>query len=434
MKIEFVCPAAEDSAYLKSLAVATLSGLTPASIRVSLKDDIVRRIDPDHDLDFDTDLAAITVSTKTAVRAYELAAAYRRHGVPVVLGGIHPTALPEEALAHADSVVVGEAEGLWEQVLRDLRARSLRRIYRHESPPSFQRAVRPDWSLFRSPKYIPVFTSQATRGCPHDCEFCSVTPFLGRRLRLRDPADVCDEIRGLARRWVMFADDNIAARPAHARKLFESLRPLGLTWYGQASLRGLEDRQTVKLMAASGCRALFIGFESVNAKSLAACGKGQNRPERYLEIVRQLHDAGIAVWAAFVLGLDEDGPEVFDQTLEFALAAKCFIASFAIQTPYPGTRLYQRLQAEGRLLDPSWWLRARRTDFPLYRPRHMTPEQLYDGWQRVWHEFYSASSILRRLSFTSMHSLVGYFPLNLLLRRLVSAKILGGDRFFRRDA
>lgn len=434
MRVELVCPAAEDSAFLRSSAMAVLAGLTPPDVQVSLRDDIIKRLDKDRDLDLGADLAAITVSTKTALRAYELAAAYRAAGVKVVLGGIHPTALPGEALEHADAVVVGEAEGLWERVIADTRAGRLQPVYRHETLPEYRRGAWADWRPFRSKRYIPIYTMQASRGCPHDCDFCSVTPFFGHRMRLRDIDDLVAEISGLERRWVMFADDNIVASPGHARRLFTALRPLKLTWFGQASLQGLGNRETLKLLAASGCKGLFIGFESVNPRSLAGCGKRQNHPERYLETVRMLRDHGISIWASFVLGLDDDGPDVFERTLEFAQKARFFMAAFAIQTPYPGTRLYQRLEREGRLLRPRWWIeRGLDYDFPLFRPRRMSPEQLFEGWRWTWRQFYSARSIVARFRPASLHSALSYLPINLLQRSLVNRKILGGDRFFRRD-
>jgi radical SAM superfamily enzyme YgiQ (UPF0313 family) len=436
LRVELVCPAAEDSAPLRSLAMALLAGLTPPGITLSFKDDILQRLNPETDLDFGADLAAITVSTKTAARAYELAASYRRRGVRVVLGGIHPTALPDEALEHADAVVVGEAEGLWERLLEDSTHSRLQRVYRHDTLPDFRRPPRPRRDIFRSRRYVPVHTVQASRGCPFACEFCSVTPFYGRVLRLREIGDLVQEIEELDRRWVMFSDDNILARPAHARELFRALAPLRLTWFGQASLQGLDDEENLRLLRASGCRALFVGLESVNPKSLKSCGKVQNDPARYLEIISRLHDHGIAVWASFVFGLDDDDADVFARTVEFALEARVFLALFALLTPYPGTRLYARLLEEERLLEPRWWLRPQREDYPLFRPRRMTPEQLHEGWRWAWREFYSGAAILRRLgrsSTLSLFSLLSFLPLNLHQRRLTEDKILGGNKFFLRD-
>jgi radical SAM superfamily enzyme YgiQ (UPF0313 family) len=433
MRVDLVCPAAEDSAQLRSLAIAVLAGLTPAGVDLSLKDDIIRRLDPETDLDFGADLAAITVSTKTAARAYELAAAYTRHGVKVVMGGTHPSALPDEALQHCDAVVVGEAEGIWPDVLTDQRAGALRRLYVQENPPEFRHPVHPRRDIFRSGKYIPVHTVQATRGCPFSCEFCSVAQFFGRELRPRAISHVVKEIEELDRRWILFADDNILGRPTYARELFSALAPLRLTWFGQASLQGLRSREDIQRMADSGCRGLFIGFESLSRKSLVSCGKVQNDPERYAEVIRLLQDHGIAVWASFIFGLDEDGEDVFERTVEFAIKARVFMALFALLTPYPGTRLYTRLENEGRLLIPRWWLKPALKDFPVYQPRGMTPERLYEGWQWAWQEFYSAGAILRRLpgiSFSSLFSIFSFLPINLRQRRLATEKIIGGNKFF----
>jgi radical SAM superfamily enzyme YgiQ (UPF0313 family) len=436
MRIELVCPAAEDSANVRNLALATLAALTPDDVQVSLRDDTVKRLEPETDLDFTADLAAITVSTRTARRAYELAAVYRGRGVKVVLGGIHPTALPDEALEHCDTVVCGEAEGLWEQVVADARAGRLQSIYRHETLPEYRTPVVPDRSIFAKRGYVPVHPVQASRGCPFSCEFCSVTPFFGRKTRLRDPKHVAAEIKAINRRLFMFSDDNIVGFGEHSRELFRELKPLGIEWFGQASMQGMQDPETLKLMWDAGCRGLFVGFESVNRKALLACGKKQNRPEQYLETVKRLHDVGIGVWGAFVFGFDEDTPEVFADTVEFGIEAKLLMASYSVLTPYPGTPLYWRLKEEGRLLDERWWLKDQRDGFPVFRPKHMTPEQLFEGWQSAWPMFYSGSSIMRRATrafFASHVTMIGYFPINLYQRRLTRLKILGGNKFFMRD-
>ena len=436
MRIELVCPASEDSTHLRSLAVATLAGLTPDDVELTVLDDIVRKIDPDRDIDGRAGLAAITVSTKTASRAYELAAAYRRRGVQVVMGGIHPTAMPEEALQHCDVVVMGEAEGLWEKVVADARRGTLQRVYRHTTWPDFRTGPWPKRSVFPSRGYAPIHSVQASRGCPFDCEFCSVTPFLGRTPRLRDPADVAREVASLGRGWVMFADDNILGHGESSRSLFRELSRVKRKWVGQASLQGMQDRDTLRLMAASGCRAVFIGFESMSRATLVACGKQQNEPREYLDTVRRLHDHGIAVWAAFVFGFDEDTPDVFETTVEFARKAGVIMASFGILTPYPGTRLFARLKEEGRLFEERWWLHERRDGFPFFRPKGMSAEQLFAGWQHAWKSFYGGSSIIdrfRQAPRTSLFSLAAFLPLNLHQRRLVREKIIGGNRFFARD-
>jgi len=436
MRIDLVCPASEDSAHLRSLAVATLARLTPDDIELSLLDDIVRKIDPAKDIDSGADLAAITVSTKAAARAYELAAAYRQRGVKVVLGGIHPTAMPEEALEHGDAVVVGEAEGLWEQVVADARRGHLRPVYRHTAWPDFRTAPWPKRSVFPSRGYAPIHTVQASRGCPFLCEFCSVAPFFGRTPRLRDPVDVAQEVASLGRGLVMFADDNISGHGEHSRALFRELKPVKRRWIGQASLQGMQNQETLRLMAASGCHAVLIGFESVNRATLLACGKPQNDPQDYLDTVRRLHDHGIAVWAAFVFGFDQDTPGVFEATVEFAREAGVIMASFGVLTPYPGTRLFARLQQEGRLFDERWWLHDWRDGYPFFRPKGMSTEQLFEGWQNAWRWFYSGSSIIERFRQaprTSFFSLAAFLPINLYQRRLTFEKVIGGNRFFMRD-
>jgi radical SAM superfamily enzyme YgiQ (UPF0313 family) len=436
MRIELVCPAAEDSANVRNLALATLAALTPDDVELSLRDDTLKRLDPATDLDFTADLAAITVSTRTARRAYELASAYRQRGVKVVMGGIHPTAVPEEALEHSDSVVCGEAEGLWEQVVADARSGRLQPTYRHETLPEYRTPVVPDRSIFPKKGYIPVHPVQASRGCPFSCEFCSVTPFFGRKTRLRDPKHVAAEIRAIDRRFIMFSDDNIVGFGEHSRELFRELKPLNIKWLGQASLQGMQDPATLKLMAESGCRGLFVGFESVNRRALVACGKKQNLPDDYIETVQRLRDAGIGVWGAFVFGFDEDTEETFADTAEFGIKASLVMTSYSVLTPYPGTPHDRRLKQEGRLLDERWWLKDQRDGFPVFRPKNMTPEQLFEGWQSAWKMFYSGSSIWRRAPhalFTSRVTLFGYFPVNWYQRRLTRLKILGGNKFFMRD-
>ena len=425
MKIEFISPAAEDSARLTPLALATLAALTPPSIEVSFSDDQIRPIRIPADLK-EVDLAAISVLSKTAHRAYEIADAYRERGIKVVLGGIHPTTVPEEALGHADAVVIGEAEGIWPQILEDLEAGRLQRIYRQEGLIDLSQSPIPRREIFKPYRlrYVPVDVVQTTRGCPFHCDFCTVNPVFGSRYRMREVASVVAEIETLHRPGLLFADDNVIGNVPYFRRLFSELAPLKLRWIGEASLAGLEDEENLRILEKSGCKALFIGFESLSAE-LKSVGKVQNHPERYEEIIRRLHDHGIIAYAAFMFGFDFDDPSVFERTVEFAIANKIILAQFAILTPYPGTPLYARLQAEGRLLRERWWLEPNQEILtPHFRPKLMEPEQLREGWKWAWREFYSFSSIWKRKAlWPALHAHLIYLPMNLRQRHFALHKI-----------
>jgi radical SAM superfamily enzyme YgiQ (UPF0313 family) len=441
VELELISPANEDSTYVPSLGMAVVAAHTPPDVRVHYTDDLVAPIDLARGVK-PVDLCAITVNSKTARRAYDIADAYRRAGVKVVLGGIHATAVPDEALTHGDAVVVGEAEGLWERVVADFQAGALAPVYRHTAFPSLAGLPRPRRDIFRSPKYIPFQLVQTTRGCPYPCEFCSVSTYNGGKFRFRPVPEVVGEIASLARpralpkKLILFADDNVMIHERYSRELFSAMVPLGVHWIGQASLAGLHKVDNVALMARSGCRAVFIGFESVDDETVRGAGKKQNKPGRYSDVIRKLHDHGIAVWGSFVFGFDEDDDGVFDRTVEFCIRTQLTMALFAILTPYPGTMLYRRLAAEGRLTKDRWWLgQDHDRELPFYRPRRMSPDRLREGWIGAWRSFYSYSSIWRRYRFdldASWIALVGHFPLNLLMHQLAERKIAGGERLFRR--
>lgn len=443
MEIELISPANEDSSYLPSLGMAIVAAHTPSDARITYTDDLVAPVDLGSPKD--VDLVGIGITSKTARRGYDIAAAYRRRGIPVVLGGIHATAVPEEAKEHCDAVVVGEAEGLWERVVADFRAgRGLEPYYRREGWPSLEGLPRPRRDIFTSRKYIPFQVVQTTRGCPYPCEFCSVSIYNGGKFRFRPVAEVVREIellrkpRELPRKLVLFADDNVMIHAKYSRELFGALAPLGVHWVGQASLAGLGSPRDVELMARSGCRALFVGFESIDDESLRAAGKKQNKPGRYREIIDELHANGIAIWGSFVFGFDTDGEDVFERTVEFCIESRLTMSLFAILTPYPGTTLYKRLRADGRLLRDRWWLESQDFDreAPFFRPARMTPERLHRGWVDAWRMFYSYSSIWRRFRADldqGWISLVGHFPLNLFMHVLAERKIARGERLFLRS-
>ncbi len=434
VKIELIVPAVEENAPVPNLAFPILAALSPPDAEISFTDDLLTPIDLEKDLK-EVDLVGITVLTKTALRAYEIADGYRKKGIPVVLGGIHPTALPEEAKGHADSVVLGEAEEVWPFLIEDLRMGNLRPFYRQEGHTELSKIPMPRRDLLPRRGYLPIDVVQVTRGCPFRCDFCSVQKFFGETYRFRPIPDVVEEVRRLRHRWMMFNDDNIIGNHSYSKELLKALIPLKKKWFGQASLSGLKKVENVELLAESGCRSLFIGFESLSKKNLMTSQKFQNDPSEYREIIETLHRYGIAICGSFVFGFDEDDASVFEETVSFSIQTKLFSAVFMILTPYPETAFYQRVKEEGRLVQDRWWLLKRPEESaPFFIPKRMSGEVLREGWKRAWKEFYSLPSIWKRFHWEYPPTLInrlGYFPFQWMQRRFTKKKILEGRRRYR---
>jgi radical SAM superfamily enzyme YgiQ (UPF0313 family) len=345
------------------------------------------------------DLAALSIETYTARRAYQIADAYRARGVPVVVGGYHPTFLPDEALEHADAVVVGDAEGAWERLLGDLCAGKLAHRYGggNDLPLTDYRL---DRSIYRGKRYAPVEVVQYGRGCRFACDFCSIHSFYGTNVRVRPVAGLVAEIESLPKsKLLFFVDDNLFARKPALHTLLDALEPLGRRWSCQISIDVARDAALLDRMAECGCRFVLIGFESLNAASLLQMGKRWNRVSgSYREVVDALHSRGIGVYGTFVFGYDADTVDAFERTLEFALEARLEIANFNPLTPTPGSALYDRLRDEGRLLFPQWWLDPRyRYGQAIFAPRGMRADELTEGVYETRRRFYSWRSIGRRV-------------------------------------
>ena len=380
---------------MEPLCFAILKSLTPADVDVDFYDERLEEIP----LDPDTDLVAMTVETYTARRAYEIAAQYRKRGVPVVLGGYHPTFLPQEALEHADAVVVGDAEGVWPKVLEDTRSGSLQGIYRNSEFPTLEN-IMPDRSIFAGKKYAPLSLVQYGRGCRFNCSFCSIRAFYGNSLRQRPIEDVVEEIRRCGRRHVFLVDDNIFVDVDKARALFEALIPLNIRWNCQVSIDVARDPELVNLMARSGCMNALVGFESLDLTSLRDIKKGWNvKWQSYEEAIGVFRKAGITIYGTFMFGAGEDTVESFDAAVEFAIRHKFILANFNPLTPMPGAPLYDRMEREGRLLHDRWWLNpAYKYGDATMRPMNMTPEQLTRGCFEARRKFNTLGSILQRMT------------------------------------
>jgi len=434
VKIELIVPAVEENARIPNLTLPILAGLSPTDVKISFTDDLLTPIDLGKDLK-EVDLVGITVLSKTALRAYDIADAYRKKGIAVVLGGIHPTALPEEAKDHADSVVLGEAEEIWPSLIEDARMGNLKPFYRQQGYTELSKMPMPRRDILPKRGYLPVDVVQVSRGCPFRCEFCSVQKFFGETYRFRPVSDVLDEIRRLPHRWMMFNDDNVIGNPSYSKELLKALIPLKKKWFSQASLTGLKNVENVELLAKSGCTGLLIGFESLSKPNLIRSQKYQNDPTEYREIIHSLHRFGIAICGSFIFGFDEDDPSVFEETVSFTIQTKLFSAIFMILTPYPGTAFYHRVKNEGRLVRDQWWLLEKPEDSaPYFLPMKMSAEALREGWKRAWEEFNSFPSIWKRFHRNYSPTLINrfvYFPFQWMQHRFTKKKILEGRRRFR---
>lgn len=379
---------------MEPLPPATIAGLTPPGIEISFHDDRMETIPYDQP----TDLVAISVETYTAKRAYQIASEYRRRGVPVVMGGFHATLCPEEVAQYADAVVIGEAETLWETVLADTERKTLQTWYRADGRPPLK-LLKVDRSIYAGKRYLPIGLIEAGRGCNFQCDFCAVQTVFQHTQTHRPLDDVLAELELMRHRpLIFFVDDNLTADISAAKEFFRALIPLKLRWVSQVSLNAAFDDELLALMSESGCQAVLIGFESLNAENLRKMNKGFNLMKGGFEAaLANLRRHKIKLYITFVFGYDEDTANSFDASVDFALRHKFYIAAFNHLTPFPGTPLYQSLEAQGRLLYEKWWLDERyRYNHLPFQPAHMTPEQVQRGCVEARARFYSWPNIWQR--------------------------------------
>lgn len=386
-----------DEGRMEPLQLGILAALTPAEIEVVMYDDRMEDIPYDEP----ADLVAITVETFTARRAYEISEEYRKRGIPTVMGGMHAMLLPEEVMEHANSVIVGDAEDVWGQMLQDFKEGSLQKVYQAVQPPMPQKGVITRRDIFEGKGYLPITLLQFSRGCKYHCNFCASSSYFKGHHYTRDVEEVVCEIQSQKRKLLFFVDDNIVSDFEKAKALFRALIPLKIKWVSQGSLDMLEDEELMSLMVKSGCLGLVIGFESINEANLEFANKGANRKKalnHYKKEIKVLRKWGLQTWAAFTVGYDGDTMESIEETCRFAIKNKFCFAAYNILMPYPHTPLYEKLKKEGRLLyDGKWWLHETyRFNYAAFVPKNMTPNQLTEVSFWCRRAFNSPWSIFKR--------------------------------------
>jgi len=390
----------------QQITMPYLAAFVPSYWKVLHVDEAVEPID----LNQPADLVAITFHTPSAPHAYDLAASFRARGITVALGGPHATLMPDEAQEHADVIFVGEAESTWPQFLAEFETGHYEKRYSCAEPPSLDRAPASRQDLFHRRDHTAgvVF---ATRGCAFRCDFCTLAVMYQSQVRQRPVESVAEECASFDGKVIILWDDNIAGDLEYAKALFRALTPRRKWWSSQASIHAARDDEFLELAARSGCKQLFIGLESVSQASLNGVSKAFNRVDEYARAIERIHAHGMSVQAGIVFGFDHDTEAVFDETVDFLEKSGVQNATFNILTPFPGTRLFERLHAEGRILSRDWTKYNGRADV-VFQPRLMSPDALLAGYRHACSRFYSWSSIARRLS-RSPAQLFWTLPLNL---------------------
>ena len=379
-----------------ALTLPTLASLVPDDMAADVRilDEGVEAFDGFGD----ADLVGITAVTPSAFRAYALADQAREQGLPVVLGGPHPTLMPDEAAEHADSVVLGYAEESWPRLLADFAAGRMRPVYPQNGGTGLKDLPLPRRDLLNLKKYLRIPSIQASRGCANNCKFCTIPVTWGKNFHHRPIEEVIKEIEHLGKTRLLFLDPSLAEDRAYARELLKELIPLKIKWAGLSTIRLALDDELVDLAAQSGCRGILVGFESVSQKALNGINKNFNEVKDYKKAVKGFHDRGIAILGTFVFGLDHEDEDVFKRTADFIDDARIDLVRYAVYTPFPGTPAFEEMDREGRILTRDWNLYN--TENVVFQPKAMSPEQLQKGLKDAWRQTTSFRSIFKRVGWT----------------------------------
>jgi radical SAM superfamily enzyme YgiQ (UPF0313 family) len=390
----------------QQITMPYLAALAPPEWTVRHIDEEVSPVD----VTIAADLVGITFHTPSAYHAYDLAAQFRQRGVCVAVGGPHVTLAPDEAQDHADVIFVGEAELNWPRFLKDFENGSYSPRYCATAPPALDAAPMARKDLFHR-RDLTAGRLFATRGCPHDCDFCVAALMYQRKVRKRPIASVAAEFASFPGKTIIFWDDNLGSDRRYAKELFRAIAPYRKWWSSQVSIHAGQDSEFLQCAAESGCKQLFIGLESISQQSMDGARKEFNRVEEYGRLIDRIHRHGIAVQLGIVFGFDGDDESIFSETVDFLEMSGVQNATFNILTPYPGTPLYRRLEREGRILTRDWNKYNGRADV-VFQPRRMSPNTLLEGYRDANRRFYSCRSVRRRLA-RSPVGLWWTLPLNL---------------------
>ncbi|MCB4791023.1 MAG: B12-binding domain-containing radical SAM protein [Elusimicrobia bacterium] len=380
---------------LASLALPTLAALTPPDVQVEINDENIENID----FNSTADLVGITTNTHLSLRAYEIADLFREKGKKVVLGGIHASMLPQEAIKHSDAVVIGEAENTWAGLVDDFKNNKLKKYYESSSRPELSNQPFPRWDLVHTDKYA-LISLQTTRGCPYDCEFCSVKAFSGLSYRRKPIESILREIELISKKGkklIFFADDNLIGHKEFGKELVEGITPYNIAYSAQSSIDIAHDENMLKLMAKSGCKKVIIGFESLCEANLKQLNKAKAyKSDKYINDIEKIQSYGIEVKGSFIVGCDFDDESVFEKTANFIESSGIASVVINILTPYPGTRLFSRFEQENRLIHKDW--SKYDNSHVCFYPKLMSPEALQNGYNWLIRKIFSYDSIFKRMN------------------------------------
>lgn len=376
--------------FIFSLALSIIAAFTPKYYKIKIINEEIEKIP----FDKKPDLVGITTPFTTLNRCLEIADEFRSRKIPVVMGGYYATFVTDEVLKHADSVVIGEGEGVWEKLLEDFEQGKLKRIYKTDKVFDFKRIPVPRWDLVNT-KNLNFIGIQVSRGCPFGCEFCIVSKLFGRKQRYRDIDNVMEEIRTLSTKRIFFVDDNFTFNKEYARKLMKEMKGLGLSWVCQSSIEIVDDDELLEEMYEAGCISVLIGFESLNPESLKETKKFQNDVEYYEKAIKKIHSKGLQLIASFVVGFDSDTIDVFDDIYKFSERNNILFTMVSTLTVAPGTELYERYKKENRLLKigPELF----NGSFPCAKYKNISTIDMYENYYKTLRKLFSIEGMGKKV-------------------------------------